>query len=139
MTSSTDSPGRFALIVLDGLGIGYAPDQAAYGDEGSDTLGTLRERSAGWSSPISSRWARMLPPNRGNVVPEGDQRLRDRAPQVGGEGQYDRTLGDVRSDSREAVSNLSLRIPAGGDCRIRAPDRTASAGKQGSLGHGDHK
>jgi phosphopentomutase len=34
---------RAAIIVLDGLGIGAAHDQAAYGDEGSDTLGnTLR-------------------------------------------------------------------------------------------------
>lgn len=35
---------RAALIVLDGLGIGPAPDTAAYGDAGSDTLGnTLRQ------------------------------------------------------------------------------------------------
>lgn len=35
---------RAALIVLDGLGIGPAPDTAAYGDQGSDTLGnTLRQ------------------------------------------------------------------------------------------------
>ncbi len=34
---------RAAIIVLDGLGIGAAHDTAAYGDEGSDTLGnTLR-------------------------------------------------------------------------------------------------
>lgn len=34
---------RAAIIVLDGLGIGACPDQAAYGDAGSDTLGnTLR-------------------------------------------------------------------------------------------------
>lgn len=30
---------RAAIIVLDGVGIGPAPDTAAYGDEGSDTLG----------------------------------------------------------------------------------------------------
>ncbi|MBI3792548.1 MAG: phosphopentomutase [Gemmatimonadetes bacterium] len=32
---------RAALIVLDGVGIGAAPDAAAYGDVGSDTLGNL--------------------------------------------------------------------------------------------------
>ena len=32
---------RAAIIVLDGLGIGPAPDTAAYGDEGSDTLGNV--------------------------------------------------------------------------------------------------
>ena len=30
---------RAALIVLDGVGCGAAPDAADYGDEGSDTLG----------------------------------------------------------------------------------------------------
>ena len=32
---------RAAIIVLDGLGIGACPDQAAYGDVGSDTLGNV--------------------------------------------------------------------------------------------------
>jgi phosphopentomutase len=32
---------RAAIIVLDGVGIGAAPDAAAYGDLGSDTLGNL--------------------------------------------------------------------------------------------------
>ena len=33
--------GRAAIIVLDGLGIGPAPDTGAYGDAGSDTLGNV--------------------------------------------------------------------------------------------------
>ena len=32
---------RAALIVLDGMGVGAAPDTAAYGDEGSDSLGNV--------------------------------------------------------------------------------------------------
>ncbi|MDW8137172.1 MAG: phosphopentomutase [Bacteroidota bacterium] len=32
---------RFVVLVLDGVGIGQAPDAAAYGDEGSHTLGNL--------------------------------------------------------------------------------------------------
>lgn len=36
---------RAAIIVLDGVGIGEAPDAAAYGDTGSDTLGHVLERS----------------------------------------------------------------------------------------------
>ena len=32
---------RAAIVVLDGVGIGAAPDAAAYGDVGSDTLGNL--------------------------------------------------------------------------------------------------
>jgi phosphopentomutase len=43
--------GRLALIVLDGLGIGEAPDQAAYGDEGSDTLGNVSRAVGGLKLP----------------------------------------------------------------------------------------
>jgi phosphopentomutase len=35
---------RAAIIVLDGVGIGAAPDAAAYGDVGSDTLGNISRR-----------------------------------------------------------------------------------------------
>lgn len=38
---------RAAIIVLDGTGIGEAPDAAAYGDVGSDTLGHVVARSDG--------------------------------------------------------------------------------------------
>ena len=37
---------RAILIVLDSLGVGGAPDAAAFGDEGSDTLGHIAERCA---------------------------------------------------------------------------------------------
>ncbi|MFZ5623945.1 MAG: phosphopentomutase [Gemmatimonadota bacterium] len=42
---------RAAIIVLDGLGIGPAPDTAAYGDEGSDTLGNVARAVGGLSLP----------------------------------------------------------------------------------------
>jgi phosphopentomutase len=35
--------GRVLLLVLDSVGIGAAPDAAAYGDEGADTLGHIAE------------------------------------------------------------------------------------------------
>ena len=38
---------RAAIVVLDGLGIGVAPDTAAYGDEGSDTLGNVARAVGG--------------------------------------------------------------------------------------------
>jgi len=38
---------RAAIIVLDGLGIGPAPDTAAYGDAGSDTLGNVARAVGG--------------------------------------------------------------------------------------------
>jgi len=42
---------RAAIIVLDGVGIGAAPDAADYGDAGSDTLGNLSRALGGVSLP----------------------------------------------------------------------------------------
>ena len=42
---------RAAIVVLDGVGIGEAPDSAAYGDEGSDTLGNLARAVGGAHLP----------------------------------------------------------------------------------------
>ena len=42
---------RAAIIVLDGLGIGPAHDQASYGDVGNDTLGNVCRVSGGLSLP----------------------------------------------------------------------------------------
>ncbi len=44
-------PGRLAVIVLDGLGVGWCPDQADYGDTGSDTLGNVARAVGGLSLP----------------------------------------------------------------------------------------
>jgi phosphopentomutase len=43
--------GRAAIIVLDGLGLGPAPDTAAYGDAGSDTLGNVARAVGGLKLP----------------------------------------------------------------------------------------
>jgi phosphopentomutase len=43
--------GRAAIIVLDGVGLGPAPDSAAYGDEGSDTLGNVARAVGGLRLP----------------------------------------------------------------------------------------
>lgn len=42
---------RAAIIVLDGVGIGAAPDAAKYGDRGSDTLGNLSRAVGGLRLP----------------------------------------------------------------------------------------
>ncbi|MBO6574163.1 MAG: phosphopentomutase [Rhodothermales bacterium] len=39
-------PGLFVTIVLDGVGIGWQPDAAAYGDEGANTLAHVLEAAA---------------------------------------------------------------------------------------------
>ena len=46
---------RAAIIVLDGVGIGEAPDADAYGDRGSDTLGNLSRAVGGFSLPNLER------------------------------------------------------------------------------------
>ncbi|MGH7537724.1 MAG: phosphopentomutase [Gemmatimonadales bacterium] len=46
---------RAAIIVLDGVGIGQAPDQDAYGDAGSDTLGNVARAVGGLRLPNLER------------------------------------------------------------------------------------
>ncbi len=42
---------RAILIILDGLGVGGAPDAAQYGDFGSDTLGNMSKQTGGLNIP----------------------------------------------------------------------------------------
>ncbi len=46
---------RAIILVLDGVGIGPAPDTAAYGDAGSDTLGNLARAVGGLALPHLER------------------------------------------------------------------------------------
>lgn len=46
---------RVAVIVLDGVGIGAAPDAAKYGDVGSDTLGNISRAVGGLALPNLER------------------------------------------------------------------------------------
>ena len=54
---------RAAIIVLDGVGIGAAPDAATYGDEGSDTLGNVARAVGGLDLPNLARGG------LGNIAP----------------------------------------------------------------------
>jgi len=61
---------RAAIIVLDGVGAGEAPDSAAYGDEGSDTLGHLAQAVGGLDLPTLNVCG------LGNIAPfEGTSRV----------------------------------------------------------------
>ena len=51
----TPSARRAAVIVLDGVGIGEAPDAASYGDAGSDTLGNISRSLGGMELPNLAR------------------------------------------------------------------------------------
>jgi len=46
---------RALIIVLDSVGIGHAPDAAEFGDEGANTIGHIRERVRGFSTPHLDR------------------------------------------------------------------------------------
>ena len=48
---------RAIILVLDGVGIGAAPDAAAYGDVGSDTLGNLARAVGGLDAARTSQRA----------------------------------------------------------------------------------
>src|SRR3982750_1409492 len=54
---------RAAIIVLDGVGIGEAPDAADYGDVGSNTLGNLARAVGGMTLPNLDR------AGLGNIAP----------------------------------------------------------------------
>ena len=47
---------RAVILVLDGVGVGAAPDASAYGDEGSDTLGHVCEAVGGPALPHFEAW-----------------------------------------------------------------------------------
>ena len=54
---------RAVILVLDGVGVGAAPDAATYGDTGSDTLGNLARALGGLSLP------NLAAAGLGNVAP----------------------------------------------------------------------
>ncbi len=54
-TARKDARKRAAIIVLDGVGIGPAPDTVAYGDGGSDTLGNVARAVGGLRLPNLER------------------------------------------------------------------------------------
>jgi phosphopentomutase len=51
MTRNAAAGRRAAIIVLDGVGVGAAPDAAAYGDVGSDTLANTANAVGGFDLP----------------------------------------------------------------------------------------
>ncbi|MFL5488442.1 MAG: phosphopentomutase [Gemmatimonadaceae bacterium] len=63
---------RAAVIILDGVGIGEAPDASRYGDAGSDTLGNVARACGGLRLPALERYG------LGNIRPiDGLQRRAD--------------------------------------------------------------
>jgi phosphopentomutase len=57
---------RIAVIVLDSVGIGEAPDAASFGDKGAHTLGHIAETVKGFDLPNLRRWG------LADIAPIGD-------------------------------------------------------------------
>ena len=119
---------RVLLVVCDSFGVGDAPDAAAYGDAGPDTLGNTaaggrRHRRA---EPGGAR-ARAPHRDRGRRRP---RRPRDRARRahraLGRQGHDDRALGDGGHRARRAVPAVPRRVPAGDHRAVRGA-RSAGA------------
>ena len=62
-TAENSENKRVIILVLDSVGAGEAPDAAAYGDEGSNTLGHIAEQTSGFAMPNLQRLG------LGNILP----------------------------------------------------------------------
>jgi phosphopentomutase len=63
---------RAVILILDGVGIGEAPDAAKYGDAGSDTLGNVARASGGLRLPRLERFGLGNIRSLEGLVPRGD-------------------------------------------------------------------
>ncbi len=63
---------RAVILILDGVGIGEAPDAARYGDAGSDTLGNVARASGGLDLPHLERLGLGNIRSLEGVAPRGD-------------------------------------------------------------------
>ena len=101
---------RIFLIVLDSFGIGEMPDAANYGDEGSNTLGTVA-KSPEFSMPNMAKLGLFnidgVTAKTPCVKPEGIVGA------VCRKGYDYRTLGDRRTDLKETDAHLSKWFSAG--------------------------
>ena len=102
---------RVFLIVLDSVGAGEAPDAAAFGDQGCDTLGTCMRSGRSCDGESGA------PASSGNLVSapgrETDRMLWENAGEVRGKRYNGRALGNRRPYIGKAPSDVSGRIPGG--------------------------
>ena len=119
--------GRVALIILDGVGIGAAPDADRYGDAGSDTLGNLAD-AVGGDVAFARSFSTFLEGSLG----KGDDamqisRLHGSHPIVTGAVPGGAALGNVRPTrwSREPLAGL----PAPPMTIAAPPSRAASSSR----------
>ena len=130
---------RAAIVVLDGVGIGAAPDAAAYGDVGSNTLGNVARAVGGMDLP------NLAAAGLGNIAPLGG-RCAARRRRLGAWGSMDpRSAGKDSTTGHweiagvhlaKPVSDVSRRVSRRRRRRIRAADGTRSDRQRRRQRHG---
>ena len=122
---------RAILIILDGVGVGGAPDAAAYGDVGSDTLGNLAREQGGLDLP------NLASLGLGNLhdIPGVPPAARPRAATAGcassrRQGLHDRPLGTHGPGHRAAVPDLPDGFPPEVMAAFERAHRPRLAGQQ---------
>src|SRR5262249_24087847 len=95
---------RAAIVVLDGVGVGAAPDAVDYGDAGSDTLGNVSRAVGGMNLP------NLAPVGLGNVAPlEGV--APESAPQGGWGLMIPRSAGKDSTTGHWEIAGVHLAKP----------------------------
>ena len=130
------APGKIVFIVLDSIGIGEAPDAAAYGDAGANTLGNTAKAVGGLYLPnLQKLGLGNIGPDSGRLT--GDKArglLRKNAGSLTGKRQHDRTLGNCRDYHQARFSVLSEGVSCRCDRKIHLGDENARrSGKQARL------
>ena len=100
---------------------------------------TSPARSAGSRCRTSTRWvwgAARRSPGVAAVASPRRRRIGVCEPASAGQGQHDRSLGDLRADRSTGRSRpIPTGFPADGHRRVRPAHRARRAGQQGGLGH----
>jgi phosphopentomutase len=114
---------RVILIVLDGVGCGELPDAAAYGDEGSNTVGNI---------------AKQIPLRVPTLRSLGLDRLVQLAPRPEEAAENAKTAEDAQKSSSRETSAVSAVLAVPSDRRVLGAYgrmAEASAGKDSVTGH----
>ena len=111
---------RVIVIVLDSVGIGEAPDAAAYGDVGSHTLGNMAREVGGLQVPNMEQMGLANIAILEGVIPQDRPTAAygKMAEVSRGQGYDDGPLGTDGLALQTAVSALSRWFPAGGHGRF---------------------
>ena len=133
---------RAFIVVLDAVGAGELPDAAAFGDEGSNTLGA-RRRGGRRPAPAEPAGARPRQRAAARGLPARSRR-RPRSPAGCSSTRRARTRRSATGSSpgivtERAVPDLPARLPAGAARRVRAGHGARRDRQRRRLGHRDHR